>query len=131
MSRAAGIRVSNGEPPASETRIRVAVHQALSDLEWRGRRACYVGRRNVGLFRRRQDDTLIRIGVTGQADLTGFLCTGRAFECEVKTKVGELSAEQVGWQQLCLSMNVLWILARSPEQACAVVLGALDGTLTL
>lgn len=109
-----------------ETRIMRDVHLALSDLEWRGQRACYLGRRNVGTFRHLHSEGVIKINKTGQADLTGFLCTGRALEVETKSINGELEPDQIGWRDLCLSMNVLWMMTRSPEEACAIVLAELD-----
>lgn len=108
-----------------EAPILVATELALSRMrEPDGRRTLAVFRRTVGLLVSPNGHP-IKTGVEGQADLHGFLWTGRAFECEVKSPTGKLSPAQLNWRRLCEQMNVLWILARSPEHACEEVRRAL------
>lgn len=111
--------------PQREAPILVGAELALSRLRWRGHRACVVYRRSVGLFTTTWG-TPITVGVPGQCDLYGYLITGRGLEVETKSPTGELSRQQRRWRDVCLEMNVLWVLARSPEFACAEVLRALE-----
>lgn len=106
--------------------ILTEIHDELANLEWRGQRACYIDRRNVGTFRHLYGPGHIKIETKGKADLYGFLCTGRALEVEVKTVVGVVKRHQRTWRETCLEMNVLHIVARAPGVARAAVLAALD-----
>lgn len=109
-----------------ETAIRNDIMARLSMLKHDGRRACVVWRRFVGHARALQDPSVVMtIGTPGMADIGGFLCTGRAFEVEVKTEAGRLRPEQENWRKVCLAMGALYILARSAEEAERAVVDAL------
>lgn len=65
--------------------------------------------------------TPVSYGVKGAADLTGILDSGRRLEVEVKAEKGRQSKDQKRYQGMIESMDGIYILARSVEDAEAAL----------
>lgn len=63
----------------------------------------------------------IRFGVKGAADLTGALACGKRLELEVKSATGRQRDGQRQFQNVCESLDVLYAVVRSEEEADAVL----------
>lgn len=59
----------------------------------------------------------------GSADLVGVTQDGRFVAIEVKTETGRLSPEQRNWLEAMRARGALAGVARSPEEALAIVRG--------
>lgn len=113
-------------PPLSEAHILAQTRLALSRLRTpSGQRACVCWRQAVGSFRHLYSDGIIKIGVEGMADIGGVLSDGRCLQVETKTATGRLREAQIAWREMVISMGGLYVLARSPDDACRAVLEAL------
>jgi hypothetical protein len=78
-------------------------------------------RRNVGTARDPVTGRVVRFGVPGEADLQGILApSGRFFGIEVKSKAGQLSAEQRAWGEMIQRMGGVYCVARSVSDATKV-----------
>lgn len=93
-----------------------------------------LGRRaDLGKFARRNRG--VAIGARGQsvrfgdfdgaADITGILVDGRRVELEVKTAKGRLSEQQVAFGAMIVANQGVWGVARSVDEAIAIVERAL------
>ena len=110
----------------SEAVILANTRLALSRLKLpNGQRACVCWRQAVGSFRHLYSDGIIKIGVEGMADIGGVLSDGRCLQVETKTATGRLREAQVAWREMTISMGGLYVLARSPDEACRAVMEAL------
>jgi hypothetical protein len=90
--------------------ILVAVNQLPDALFWRV---------NVGVART-PDGRMNRYGIPGQADLAGVV-RGRHVEIEVKTASGRQSRQQIRWQKAVERAGGIYVLARSVDDALAVL----------
>lgn len=101
--------------PLKESAVQEMIRQALAPY-------CFVFRANVGRFRT-QDGRWISTGLPkGFPDLFGFRKKdGRMFLIEVKTEGGRLSKEQKEYKALFEKERVLYGVAKSPEDALAIV----------
>jgi len=75
---------------------------------------------HVGLFRDLDDDErCIKVGLKGQADITGFMLdgTGRRLEMECKTGNAVLSKQQRRFRKVIEACGAVYILVRCPKQA--------------
>jgi hypothetical protein len=79
---------------------------------------------NVGVFKSISGRETVRCGIPGQADIAGCYL-GRHVEIEVKTDKGRLSPVQKRWKMAVERAGGIWVLARNPADALAV-LAALD-----
>ncbi len=94
----------------AETEIMRAVREALCRVD-----GVRVWRNSVGFDAKNR----IPYGLgVGSADLLG-IAWGRALACEVKSRTGRLSAEQVAWRDNWIRLRGLYILARSADEALA------------
>jgi hypothetical protein len=84
---------------------------------------CIVWRQHVGKVMS-QSGHVTTIGVEGQADLGGVLCTGQCLQIEVKSETGRLREGQERWGAAMRRMNALWMVARSADEAVEAVLAA-------
>ncbi len=105
----------------SEGQILREIELALSALRRPdGSPVCIVWRQHVGKFMG-QSGHVTKVGIEGQADLGGVLCTGRCLQIEVKSETGRLREGQERWGAAMRRMNALWLVARSAEEAVAAV----------
>lgn len=124
---------------AAHTALVTATVRALSDLTWRGRRACWVDRRIIGKFVAIQEDGsryTLNTGRKGQSDIQGSTCSitnvmglhipGLHFEMECKTGEGELMPQQLIWQRTCDSLGILHLVVRDVETPVRFILSTLD-----
>ena len=82
-----------------------------------------IWRQNTGAAR--IGDAYVRFGLPGQADITGWIVgSGRRIEIEVKTPGGAQSQDQKNFQHLCDAHGVLYVLARSVDDAVSAIDGA-------
>jgi len=125
VTRPAAVREAR-PPGLSEAHILAQTRLALSRLRTPdNKRACVCWRQAVGSFRHLYNDGTIKVGVEGMADIGGVLSDGRCLQVETKTATGRLREAQVAWREMTISMGGLYVLARSPEDACRAVLEAL------
>ena len=104
-----------------ESQILREIELALSALRRPdGSPVCIVWRQHVGKFMG-QSGYVTKVGIEGQADLGGVLFTGRAIQIEVKSETGRLREGQERWGAAMRRMNVLWMVARSADEAVAAV----------
>lgn len=68
--------------------------------------------------------SVMRFGLPGQADIAGCVA-GRHVEVEVKTDVGRQSPAQRNWQDAIRRAGGIYVLARSADEAVALVRAAL------
>lgn len=105
----------------SEGQILREIELALSALRRPdGGPVCIVWRQHVGKVMS-PSGHVTTIGVEGQADLGGVLCTGRALQIEVKSETGRLREGQERWGAAMRRMNALWLVARSADEAVRAV----------
>jgi hypothetical protein len=96
------------------------LHQTMLALSQRG---CTVFRANVGMYYTK-DGRPIRTGLPmGFSDLFGVLPDGRVFFCEVKSSTGRLRGEQANFLNAMRQRGHIAIVARSADEAVAVLLG--------
>ena len=113
-------------PHLSEAVIQADIRLALSRLQHNGRRACpVVLRTGVGRYRNLFNDGVVSVGFEGLSDLTLMLDGGLFMALEVKAATGRTSDAQDRFRDHVLSHGGLYVLARSPDDACRAVLEAL------
>lgn len=104
-----------------ESQIMREIELALSAVRRPdGSPVCIVWRQHVGKLMS-PSGYVTSVGVEGQADLGGVLFTGRALQIEVKSETGRLREGQERWGAAMRRMNVLWFVARSADEAVAMV----------
>lgn len=101
-----------------ETKIQNLIRIALS------KKGCIVLRSNVGLFYT-PDGRLIHIGEKGQSDLHGHRPPdGKAFYLETKTSNGRITKDQEQFLRAMKASGAIAGVARSPDEAVEIVMGA-------
>lgn len=124
-----GHRWEHGVTRKLEGQIMREIELALSALRLPdGSPICIVWRQFVGKVMG-PSGHMISIGIEGQADLGGVLFTGRSIQIEVKSETGRLREGQKRWGAAMQRMNVLWLVARSKEEAVEAVLAAVRSSL--
>lgn len=64
-----------------------------------------------------RNNTLIRYGVKGSADISGIIIGGKRIEVEVKTGKAVQEEQQVNFQRVILSYGGIYFVARSVHEA--------------
>jgi len=77
-------------------------------------------RRNVGRAIDPRTGALIRFGRKGQSDIWGVV-SGRHIEIEMKSATGRQTKDQRNWQHAVERAGGIYILARKPDDALAVL----------
>lgn len=96
------------------------LHQIL--LAIGGRPDCRVWRVNTGVARDPVSGRCVRFGQPGGADVQGLVAPhGRFLALEVKSKSGQVSAEQRAWGEMIRRNGGVWAVARSVADAEAAI----------
>lgn len=83
-------------------------------LRWAaGRTDLRLWRINNGVFFTPDMNRVVKVGLTGSADLSGILHDGRRLEIECKSKTGKQRTEQIAFERMIRRFNGVYILARS------------------
>jgi hypothetical protein len=81
------------------------------------RRDVRLWRQNTGVGRTMDGKRVTRFGVEGGGDLSGIVLGGQRLEVEVKSARGRQSEQQQRFQQMIESFGVIYVLARSEDEA--------------